>query len=123
MNSAYLGAVFEATEDTPEQFAIITAYNQHGRLSPESRNRHQDMTLKAVLEGKGLNTVRVTGRDEHNTHREPGWAVELPLSEALKLGRLFKQEAIYYVQNGQLSLHMCDTGETVKLGLWSDRLQ
>ena len=123
MNPKYQEAVFEVEGEFPASFAIITAYNPLGRHAPESRNQHQDQTLRAVLVGRGGSPVRVTGCDPVGEHREPGWAVELPLKEALEVGRTFKQDAIYYVEDEVLSLHECRGDRQWSLGAFAERVR
>lgn len=128
MKSAYLDTVFdvETPEKLPTQFVIITAYNPQGRSAPPSRNQHQDQTLRAVLIGRGFEPIRVTGRDEAQTHQEPGWAVPLELSIGIELGKMFDQLAIYQVVDDVLFLHDCASKlpkDPVNLGSWKARLR
>ena len=128
MNPAYQTTVFDWEGSLPHTFVVITAYNPNGkRSSPESRNRHQDATLKSVLLGRGLSPVRVTGMSPDQVHQEPGWAVELSEHDALELGRVFKQEAIYIIRDGQIYLTSCahprrgQIREEHHMGKWADR--
>ena len=124
MNPAYVSAVFAWEGELPSSFVIITAYHQHGRISPDSRNKHQDATLKSVLSARGLNPVRVVGMSPDASHQEPSWAVRLEEPAALELGRVFKQEAIFIVREGALSVVKCSqkqkAGEVreLSMGAW-----
>ena len=122
MNPAYQNAVFEVEDVLPSHFFIITAYNPKGLSAPMSRNLHQDATLKSVLTQRGFSPVRVTGRDQSNTHREPGWGVQLEADDALQIAKLFKQEAYYEVVEGSLKLIECGTQNIIELGEWSLRV-
>ena len=122
MNPKYQETRFDVGGELPSSFAIITAYNPLGRNAPESRNRHQDQTLRAVLVGRGATPVRVTGFDPEGDHREPGWAAELSLKDALAIGRTFKQNAIYYVDQGALSLHTSLGDRQTTLGPFDERV-
>ena len=129
MNPAYQSTVFAWEGELPSSFVVITAFNPNGkRSSPLSRNRHQDATLKSVLIGRGLSPLRVTGMSPDGVHQEPGWAVELSEAEALELGRVFKQEAIYIIREGALYLTSCahprrgQAREEHALGPWSARV-
>ena len=122
MNPAYLQAYFEVEGNLPSSFVVITAYNPRGLTAPMSRNQHQDTTLSSVLRQKGHEPIRVIGRDQENTHREPGWAVDIDLNEAKKLGQLFKQDAIYQVIDDELSLHGCLGKYKEVIGSWKDRV-
>jgi hypothetical protein len=122
MTSAYKTAVFEIEDNLPEQFVIITAYNPRGLSAPMSRNLHQDATLQSVLLHQGVRPIRVIGRNLENTHREPGWGVELPLDQALEIAKIFKQDAIFEVISNQLILHSCEDSEPIELGKWDTRI-
>lgn len=124
MNPAYLDTVFdvETLHPLPQEFVIITAYNPRGRTAPPSRNRHQDQTLRAVLEGRGITPFRVTGRSVDGSHQEPGWGAALDTQTGLEIGRMFKQEAIYGVREDELTLYSCTREEHEHLGSWSARV-
>jgi hypothetical protein len=124
MNHAYLDTVFdlEPQLNTPRSFVVITAYNPRGQFAPPSRNRHQDQTLRAVLEGRGGAPFRVTGRSVDGKHQEPGWGAVIDIQTGIEIGRMFKQEAIYYIDEDDLSLHSCDQVEVKHLGSWAARV-
>lgn len=122
MNPAYAQACFEVEGELPTSFVIITAYNPRGLSAPQSRNQHQDITLHSILTQRGYRAVRVIGRDHENSHREPGWGAEIDLQTAKEIGKLFKQDAIFQVQNGLLHLHACNGKYHQELGKWSERV-
>ncbi len=122
MNPAYETSVFEVKGELSQNFLIITAYNPKGLNAPLSRNLHQDATLKSVLVNRGLAPVRVTGQSPDGQHQEPGWAVELDLNTGLEIARIFKQLAIYSVENNLLSLIDCHDAQKVELGDWPSRV-
>ena len=124
MNPAYLDTVFdvETHHPLPQEFVIITAYNPRGRAAPPTRNHHQDQTLRAVLEGRGVTPFRVIGRSVDGSHQEPGWGSPLDIQTGLEIGRMFKQEAIYHVHDDELTLHSCTHEETEQMGNWSARV-
>ena len=68
--------------------------------------------------------VEATGYSPEDGHAEPGWAVEIPLEEALELGRKYLQDAIYFVRAGELWVWSCAPGasESVALGPFDVRL-
>lgn len=128
MNPAYQTTIFAWESALPSSFVVITAYNPYGkRSSPMSRNLHQDATLKSVLLGRGFQPIRVVGMSPDGVHREPGWAVPLLETDALELGRVFKQEAIYCIRQGELYLTSCahprrgQDREEYHLGTWAER--
>ena len=122
MNPAYAQACFEVEGDLPTSFVVITAYNPRGLNAPQSRNEHQDATLRAVLQQKGCLPIRVIGRNQENTHREPGWGIELDLKTAKEIGTLFKQDAIFQIHEGQLTLHACQGSYQESLGSWIEKV-
>ena len=64
----------------------------------------------------------MTGRSVDGKHQEPGWGAEINVQAALEIGRMFKQEAIYYIDEDDLSLHSCDQSEVKHLGSWTARV-
>ena len=127
MNPYYYQTVFtlsdEDRQSLPGRFAVITAYNPRGLHAPESRNRHQDQALRAVLEARGIQPQRVIGSHPTKAHQEPGWGAALTLRDALQIGRTFKQLAIYYVEDDLLKLCSCVGDEVVELGSFRERIQ
>ena len=51
--------------------------------------------------------IRPTG------HAEPSWAIDMPTDQARALGRRFKQDAIFVVQENVLSVTGCEAGADV----------
>ena len=122
MNPAYETSIFEVKGELPQNFLIITAYNPKGLNAPMSRNLHQDATLKSVLVNRGLSPIRVIGQSPDQSHQEPGWAVALDLDAGLEIARIFRQLAIYEVQENQLRLHDCNGDQVIDLGEWQVRV-
>ena len=122
----YLEAVFE-TElphgGWPESFAVITGRNRDGRHETDARNEELDAALAEHCTRAGLPVWRATGGSADFSHAEPGFGVETDLPTALGIGRLFQQEAIFHVLNGELSLHACEGSDEVPLGRWEARLR
>ncbi|MGA0133622.1 MAG: DUF3293 domain-containing protein [Opitutales bacterium] len=102
--------------DWPEAFAIITAYNQEGRSDPPADNVAADASLEAKLRAEGLRIHRVTGGSADGSHLEPGWAASLSLSDAIDIGRHYRQAAVFYVRDGRLWLVDCLDGTVEALG-------
>ena len=122
MKAEYQDTVFTISSHLAAKFVIITAYNPFGQLAPPARNQHQDQTLRAVLEGRGFNPIRVIGMSPDRAYQEPSWSIECSEVEAIELGKYFKQEAIYVVEEDRLTLVSCQTTERVDLGSWSLRV-
>lgn len=93
----------------PPAFVIITAYATTGETWSDERNTEADQRLHAELLRRGCAPLRITGYDPHSGHAEPGWAVELPIEEALAVGRDFLQDAIFAVQGDALVVVQCNS--------------
>ncbi len=50
----------------------------------------------------GREPIRVIGYSPEGDHAEPSWLVELSLDEACAIGLRFLQDAIYFVEQGEL---------------------
>lgn len=122
----YFGAVFESSLsacECPEQFAVVTAYNPHGRCIPVGENERRDRTLQQDLVNGGLVHWRVTGCSADDSHREPGYAIQTSLDAAISVGRDLAQQAVFWIDHDELSLVSCRTAERVSLGSWAARLR
>nr|WP_224746115.1 DUF3293 domain-containing protein [Neiella litorisoli] len=93
----------------PEQVTgfIITAHNPNGVLSPAPANQLADNLLLAELEKRAMRFRRIIGCSPDFRHQEAGWFVFASLSEGSELAAQFQQNAIYWVEQGLLSLHPC----------------
>jgi len=107
----------------PRQFAVITAWNPEGKEQSQSANEHYHSLLDSHCSSSGIPFWKIAGCSRDLQHCEPGLGVETTLSNALSIGRLFGQEAIYWVKDGHLLLINCHSGEEVPLGSWESRLQ
>lgn len=111
-------------EDWPDQFVILTAYATTGETWSEERNVEADRKLHAHLVTLGHTPIRITGYDPESGHAEPGWAVELPLEEALAVGREFLQDAIFVVQGDTLAVAQCNTPHAAQtIGHFRERVR
>lgn len=107
----------------PRSFAIITAYATTGEQWSEARNREADAALLAELLERGCAPIRTTGYDPDSGHAEPGWAVDLPLDEALALGQSYRQDAIFHVEGDALVVCACaPDGPSASMGGFRERL-
>ena len=79
-----------------EPFAIVTACNPGGAQLDEKENRVQTGNLEASLRAGGLAIIHVDGCSPDRTHREPEFAVLLPLEDALALALHFGQDALFW---------------------------
>lgn len=126
LHPAYFGVRFRTgtpVAEWPTSFAIITAYATTGETWSPERNKEADQRLHAELLARGLRPIRITGYDPDTQHAEPGWAVELPLAEALEMGRRYLQDAIFHVVGDELSVCSCaPEGPCAAVGRFTERL-
>lgn len=88
-------------------FAIVTAHNPLGSKLTPCQNRLLDRALqRKILEYRSPYRSLI-GAAPDLSHMEKSWAVFIDKEQALELGREFRQLAIYYVNNGFLSLISC----------------
>ena len=102
--------------DWPTDFAIITAYDPKGRAASPADNVTADAMLKAELLAAGFPLHRLTGGSADGVHLEPGWGVPMGLPGAVEFGRRYRQEAVFYVRAGALTLVDCEDGSSEDLG-------
>ena len=125
MNPHYSTTVFRAETPVhgwPSAFAIITACDPNGVTTDEVSNRAHDGRLASLLRERSLRHWRATGGSPDFSHAEPGYAVETSFQDALQIGRLFEQEAIFWIENDELILVDCRTEATHRLGSWRNRI-
>ena len=80
--------------------------------------------VQLVSRSASTRVAAVTGCSPDFVHRETGWAANISLDEALHLGRIYRQEAIFWISAGQLHLVSCALGAIPEpLGPWSSRLK
>ncbi|MDA7514415.1 DUF3293 domain-containing protein [bacterium] len=106
----------------PLNYGIITAYATTGEKWTAAENLKADAQLKEALSAQKLKLWRITGYSPKTGHAEAGWAVELPLTEAIEIGKHYLQHAIYYVRAGQLTVHLCDNEAMAEVGPMKARL-
>jgi N-formylglutamate amidohydrolase len=112
LHPAYFTIAFRTEapqEHWPDQFVIITAYATTGETWSDERNTEADQRLHAELLLRGCTPLRITGYDPATGHAEPGWAVELPMEEALVVGRAYLQDAIFAVRGDALAVVPCNS--------------
>ena len=110
MIAAYFETRFrteEMFESWPDDFSIITAYATTGEIWSDGLNISQDRRLEGELSRLTAEPRRIIGYSPSSGHAEPGWAVEINLSEALRIGRNFRQDAIYQIRSGDIWVISC----------------
>ncbi|RYV00637.1 DUF3293 domain-containing protein [Shewanella sp. OPT22] len=85
-------------------FAIVTACNPNGKILSQSQNRLRDKALLRSIENLNCPYRAVVGAAKDMSHFEKSWAVFIEKNEAIQLGTQFVQNAIYYVNKGELTL-------------------
>ncbi|RLV59230.1 DUF3293 domain-containing protein [Parashewanella curva] len=85
-------------------FAIITACNPRGEVLAQSQNRHLDKLLLNEIEQLHCPYRAIIGAANDMSHFEKSWAVFTDKSQAVILGERYVQNAIFYVEQGELSL-------------------
>ena len=101
----------------PAHFWIITAYPPTGEAAPSAaRLAELDAALVDALRAEGADALhRVTGGSPDGAHTEPGWAAALSTEAAMRLGRQFRQVAIFRVEAGRLAVVDCENGRVFEL--------
>lgn len=110
--------------DWSRPFAILTAHNPRGKIVDLETNTEADKELRRSLSHKSLPKHRVTAVAEDWSHEEKSFAVwGLDHATAAKIGREFRQDAYFWVENGTVHIHSCHTQEKQKVGTWESRLR
>ncbi|NMH65949.1 DUF3293 domain-containing protein [Shewanella salipaludis] len=105
-------------------FAIISAHNPLGTLLTPCQNRLLDRQLQSEIEKLHRPYRALVGAAADLTHMEKSWAVFIDRELAVELGRRFNQNAIYYVEQGRLSLLPCIAArDELKLGSFTERVK
>jgi hypothetical protein len=124
MNPAYRHARFRAEiphGGMPDAFGVVTACNPNGKTIADAENISRTEAFREKLETLGLEHFPVTGYDPLTPHEEAGFGVVCDPETALAFGREWEQEAIFWVQLGQVTLVSCsEDSEESPLGAWSD---
>jgi hypothetical protein len=108
LKEAYRNVRFRCPKsDPPPAFFIITAHNPDGITAEDSANHEADAALKFELTRRGHEFFPVTGGSPDFSHAEPGYGVVCARVEALRLAQMFRQEAVFEVRGGRVSLVRC----------------
>jgi len=123
MNPAYLQARFQAElplGGLPENFGIVTACNPYGKPASAEANAAATVSLRGVIEREGWPYFPVTGGSADFSHAEPGFGVVAGEIDCVALGGVFKQEAIFWVNRGNVFLMPCSGVRPTGLGRWAE---
>ncbi|MBZ9612610.1 DUF3293 domain-containing protein [Rheinheimera maricola] len=109
------------TEDI--DFAIISAQNPAGHTEHPYLNLRRDNELQACLNKQRLPYRSVIGSAPDRSFQEKSWIVLCDKKSAIELALQFEQNAIYWVQQGELFLVPVLIAQTEEcLGSFSERL-
>ncbi len=122
MNPDYLKTRFRFSappEGLPASFAVITACNPDGVPISPDENAARTEAFRSQLAECGHRIFPVTGFDPDSPHHEAGFGVVCEKSTALGFGRQWEQDAIFWVEDGDVWIVSCiDPSEEVILGNW-----
>lgn len=85
-------------------FAIISAQNPLGTLCLQPQNLRLDCEFENELHQHGWPYRRVIGASPDLSFKESSWAVLCDKRRALELAKRYQQNAIYWVEQGELYL-------------------
>lgn len=125
MNPAYRHVCFRGSK--PEKgwadaFGVVTAYNPDGVTVSGAENERALAGLRAELVARGFPFFEVTGGPADFSHAEPGFGIQATLEECLALGRRWRQEAVFWVEEGTVTLISCTDDIQHMIGEWADLL-
>lgn len=85
-------------------FAVITACNPLGRSLGAAPNQRLSAVFTALVRERHPEGRRADGRSPDGSHREPGWALPVPLEEARGLAARFFQIALFWFDGDRFYL-------------------
>ncbi len=93
-----------------------------GKPLPQKANETADLALRNDL-GYSSTLFRATGGSGDFSHKEEGWAADIPKAGAIALGRKYRQLAIWWIAYDDLILIDCATCGEQRLGSFRQRLR
>lgn len=125
MKSEYRDAIFTGALPAggfPKRFAIVTACNPNGVGQTAKFNHEMTVRLRIHLESLGLVFFPIVGGSRDGAHSEASFGIEMETgSLGLEIGRKFNQDAIFWVEGGNVFLLSCKAETLTELGTWDDR--
>ncbi|WP_166838629.1 DUF3293 domain-containing protein [Rheinheimera pleomorphica] len=104
-------------------FAIISAQNPAGQTEHPYLNSRRDNELQACLNRQRLPYRSVIGSAPDLSFQEKSWIVLCDKSQAIQLALQFEQNAIYWVEQGELFLvPVLLSQQEEKLGRFTERM-
>ena len=113
MNQSYLETIFpgcNGLKELPQSFAIITACNPMDEHLPKSENENRNQKLLSILGVRGKTIAPIIGSSPDRTHQEPSFLAHCSRKESIELGKMFRQRAIFWVNEDKLEIIECSTG-------------
>lgn len=112
----------EPPHPLPERLGIVTPCNPFGRTLPADQNAYRLGQLAAQLTAQGVAHFRADGGSLDGRHLEAGFGIiGMPLTELRQLGNQFGQDAVFWVEQDQVWLVSCQSGESRLVCRWSER--
>ncbi|USD40665.1 DUF3293 domain-containing protein [Vibrio sp. SCSIO 43135] len=110
---AYSDCYFRFSNHCTEPcFAIVTAWDPASKLMPYQYNFVKNQHLQQSLNCYSWTKVLVG--DQQFSWSEESFAVAISSQKAVALGKQYQQNAVYYVEHGELFLLSCLKDKTVK---------
>ncbi len=101
-------------------FAIITAWNPKSELLSKKDNDRSNQYLAQEISHTCWCEIQVGNKDF--SWMEASFAVQITADEAIKLGRKYQQNAVYFIEGEELLLLPCiEEQNKVSLGSWRKR--
>ena len=82
-------------------FAVLTACNPPERPASEEENRRWTGELEGNVSALGVPLTQADGVSPDGKHREPGYAVAIPIETAKTLAKQFRQAAFFWFDGAQ----------------------
>lgn len=105
----------------PARFGILTGCNPDGVTVSDDQNRAATKRLRAALASAEFQIFSVTGCSHDLRHQEPGFGIVTDDRDLIvQLGRSWKQDAIFWVEDGIVYLISCRDPEVISVGQWQE---
>ncbi|MDA7520876.1 DUF3293 domain-containing protein [bacterium] len=125
MNPEYRNTKFltDLNRPLPEKFGVVTSCNPNGQTVSPEENIRLIQCLKDELESTEEAFFPVAGCSPDQSHQEPGFGIVFSSEDRIiELGRKWQQEAIFWIEEGNVNLISCDADTREVIGQW-DQLQ
>ena len=122
MNPEYKNTRFlvDLNGTLPEKFGVVTSCNPDGKTVSPKENIRLTQCLKDELESAEEVSFSVTGCSPDQTHQEPGFGIASNSEvKIIELGRKWQQEAIFWIEEGNVHLISCNSGTREVIGQWN----